>query len=230
MEIQHYERMTNSSQRRGLDYQRAGHRLGQFIRSKNPSIQQMQGMLADLLGDDELLLTIRDVISRPVFSPLRDLAGSGKGAIERHALLQELGKSYLPKIVDSVGLLISGMLETAEEGKVQVEERNPRPTIVSVPDQLAAASNRVDKKEASYSSFSDPWTAEIRVTSPSPGDAGGESQHVADSEKPKRLSPSDICDENLWNSTRDPEIDKAFLKAWNLRWFNRNYRPRLEDE
>jgi hypothetical protein len=39
--------------------------------------------------------------------------------------------------------------------------------------------------------------------------------------EPKRLNASEICGENLWNKPRDPEVDKALSKAWNLRWFNK---------
>lgn len=48
-------------------------------------------------------------------------------------------------------------------------------------------------------------------------------------EEAKRLAASAICEETLWNRQRDPEIDKRFLEAWNLRWFNKRYRPRLSD-
>ena len=48
-------------------------------------------------------------------------------------------------------------------------------------------------------------------------------------EKAKSLKPSEVCDENLWNPTHNPERDRAFLKAWNLGWFNKTYRPRLSD-
>ena len=50
-----------------------------------------------------------------------------------------------------------------------------------------------------------------------------------DNLKAKRLQPVEYCDEYLFNRTRNPERDRAFLKAWNLRWFNRRYRPRMND-
>jgi hypothetical protein len=49
-------------------------------------------------------------------------------------------------------------------------------------------------------------------------------------EEARRLAASAICDETLWNRQRDPEMDRRFLEAWNLRWFNKRYRPRLGDE
>lgn len=60
-----------------------------------------------------------------------------------------------------------------------------------------------------------------------------EKENDPQSEQPgvtKRISPSEYCDENLFNRTHSPERDKAFLKAWNIGWFNKRYRPRLNDD
>ena len=92
-------------------YRTVGGRLGAYIRSNNPSTQQIQSLLGDLLANDELLLPMRDVVARPSFTALRDFAGSGGGAAQRDALLQELARSYLPTVVDGVGQLINGMLD-----------------------------------------------------------------------------------------------------------------------
>ena len=92
-------------------YRIVGGRLGAYIRSNNPSTQQIQGFLGDLLANDELLLPMRDVVARPSFTALRDFAGSGGGVIQRDALLQDLARSYLSNVVDGVGQLINGMLD-----------------------------------------------------------------------------------------------------------------------
>lgn len=92
-------------------YRTVGGRLGAYIRSNNPSTQQIQSLLGDLLANDELLLPMRDVVARQSFPALRDFAGSGGGAIQRDALLQELARSYLPNIVDAVGQLVNGFLD-----------------------------------------------------------------------------------------------------------------------
>lgn len=95
-------------------YRQVGGRLGAYIRANNPSTQQIQGLLADLLAGDELLPIMRDVVSRPSFAPIKVLAGSGAGRIQLDALLQDLGRSYLPKIIDSIDKLISGALDIPE--------------------------------------------------------------------------------------------------------------------
>lgn len=50
-----------------------------------------------------------------------------------------------------------------------------------------------------------------------------------DNLKAKRLRTVEYCDENLFHRIHNPERDRAFLKAWNLRWFNKRYRPRMND-
>ena len=50
------------------------------------------------------------------------------------------------------------------------------------------------------------------------------------SEQTKRLNATEYCDENLFNRTHSAERDRAFLKAWNLGWFNKRYRPRLRND
>ena len=92
-------------------YRQVGGRLGAYIRANNPSKQQIQGLLADLLAEDELLATMREVVIRPSFHTLQGLAGSGGGAVQRDVLLQELGRRYLPSVVEEVAQLINGMLD-----------------------------------------------------------------------------------------------------------------------
>lgn len=92
-------------------YRQVGGRLGAYIRANDPSTQQIQGLLGDLLAEDELLNPMRDVVARPLFAALRDRIGSGAGEVQRDALLQELARSYLPGVVDGVGQLVNGMLD-----------------------------------------------------------------------------------------------------------------------
>lgn len=96
-------------------YRQVGGRLWAYIRANDPSTQQIQAFLGDLLAGDELLLPMRDLVARPIFQSIRGLAGSGQGVIQRDSCLQELSRSYLPKIVDQVNQLISGMLDLAKK-------------------------------------------------------------------------------------------------------------------
>lgn len=97
------------------NYREVGERLGTYIRSKNPSAQQIQALLADLLAGDDLLVPMREVVSRPSFARLQVLSGRSDGAIKRDALVQDLSRSYLPTVVDSVRLVLDGVLDTKDE-------------------------------------------------------------------------------------------------------------------
>ncbi len=92
-------------------YRQVGGRLGAYIRSNNPTTQQIQGLLADLLTGDELLLPMRDLVARKCFINLQPFAGSGRGIVQREACLQELARSYLPIVVDQISQVINGMLD-----------------------------------------------------------------------------------------------------------------------
>lgn len=93
------------------DYREVGARLGAYIRTNNPSTQQIQGLLADLLAGNELLPTMKEVVSLPSFHGIQALTGSGGGAVQRDALLQELGRRYLPSVLEEVAQTINGMLD-----------------------------------------------------------------------------------------------------------------------
>lgn len=95
-------------------YRQVGERLGAYIRANNPSTQQVQGLLSDLLAGDELLHTMRDVASRPSFLALHPLAGSGSGASHRDALLDELSRRYLPDVIDELSQLLDGLLNVPD--------------------------------------------------------------------------------------------------------------------
>lgn len=253
-------------------YRQTGGRLGAYIRSKQPTTQQIQALLGDLLSNDELLIPAKDAVARPGFKQLASLAGSGTGSVQRNALLQELARAYLPSVVNDLSKLLNGMLDIGEtkgsrEPKKREKEQLPEdpwnsylqeakdsasqdPAITV--NQLAAdlgvnsdiilgilISNGI---VATATQIIDPSAAEVVA------EALRSSSYFADSvqrgneleeemnkartqkEKQKRLSASEICDENLWNRQRDPEVDRRFLEAWNLRWFNKKYRPRLEKD
>jgi hypothetical protein len=92
-------------------YREIGGRLGAYVRANNPSTQQTQSFLSDLLADDELLLPMRDLVTRQCFGSLKAFAGSGGGAVQRDACLQDLARSYLPIVVDKIRECLNGMLD-----------------------------------------------------------------------------------------------------------------------
>jgi hypothetical protein len=236
-------------------FRQAGERLGAYIRASDPSTQQIQALLADLLADDELQQPMRDAVSRPRFASLRELAGTGGGSVQREALLQELARSYLPKVVDGIRDVMNGMLNlAAKEVNLQGDfnsavrqETDPwespttrREISTSSEESLTvkdfAKRLGIDSSEviqillskgviATAAQIIDATAARIvrqELSKLASEDAG------RDATESKRLGAAEICDETIWNRQRDPEIDKRFLEAWNLRWFNKRYRPRLE--
>jgi hypothetical protein len=112
------------------NYRQIGGRLGAFIRTNNPTTQQIQALLSDLLADDELLLPMRDLVARKCFSALREFAGSGRGILQRDTCLQEISKIYLPSITTRIAQLINGIVDLPEKQSTsapqdQKEERIP---------------------------------------------------------------------------------------------------------
>jgi tetratricopeptide (TPR) repeat protein len=102
------------------DYRQVGERLGAYIRENNPSTQQIQAFLTDLLAGDELLNPVLDVVSRPSFKTIKDLSGSFASTVNREACLQEAAKSYLPEVVDKIRVLLSTLSKTTDEQKSTV--------------------------------------------------------------------------------------------------------------
>ena len=189
-------------------YRQVGGRLGAYIRTCSPSTLQIQGLLADLLVGDDLLPTMREVAGCASFHALQRLAGSGGGVIQRDVLLNELSRRYLPVVVEEVNELINGMLDLKQA-----------PFNMSA-DKGAAITERQDQESQ------DPWARSDSVQADL--DRSNRGSRATASHTQRQLSPSEICDETIWNAQRDPDIDKRFLEAWNLRWFNKRYRPRLE--
>jgi hypothetical protein len=251
-------------------YSQLGESLGGYIRVNNPSTQQIQAFLGDLLANDELLLPMRDVVARPSFGALAALAGSGNGTVQRDAIVQELARSYLPAVVSNVKRVLTGMLALTDHGgssgpastnsdqskedlwsaKTQEQQHSPsarsRITVNQLADEIKATSSEVISILLARGIVATATQALDRDAVKIVLDGICESEEECDEksadleremansksskEEAKRLAASAICDETLWNRQRDPEIDKRFLEAWNLRWFNKRYRPRLSDE
>ena len=258
------------------NYRQVGGKLAAYMRANDPSTQQIQALLSDLLAGDDLLLPMRDAVSRPGFSALMALAGSGAGTVERQALLQELGRFYLPIVIEGVGTVLAGMLDLASSGSASAGSSPGRDEDKFDPWQDASYKSRVpwDTKGwvtiqdlavylgvetdniirflhgrgilATASQTIDPEAVLAVLEELDRPRAEKKQEECAEdlvklmgdlrsgtarreSHESKRLS-SAICDDTIWNPQRDPELDKRFLEAWNLRWFNKRYRPRLEKD
>ena len=92
-----------------------GGRLAVVLRQRQgklPSPAAMQGIAADLVGDKtELLLPLKDLLSRPGFQVLVAKAGSGRGVVERQALLADLERTFSPAVITAMEELLGGFLD-----------------------------------------------------------------------------------------------------------------------
>jgi hypothetical protein len=72
-----------------------------------PSVSALQAVVADLAADQfQLVLPLKELVSRPAFPALAAKAGSGSGAVERQALLQTMEATFTALIITEAYLLI----------------------------------------------------------------------------------------------------------------------------
>ena len=92
-----------------------GGRLAVFVRqqtNQDPTASNLQAAAADLAaGDADLVLPLKDLVTRPAFRSLTSKAGSGGGSLERHALLLSMQTRYAPQVLDALGEVLSGFLD-----------------------------------------------------------------------------------------------------------------------
>jgi len=81
-----------------------------------PSAQILQALASDFAaGHDDLVLPLKDLLLKPAFRLLIPKAGSGKGALERQALLQSMRKTFAPAVIDALGDVLSGFLDLPKD-------------------------------------------------------------------------------------------------------------------
>lgn len=170
------------------NYRQVGGRVGAHIRSRNPSIQQIQAVLADLLAGDSLLPTMRDVVSHPSFGQLQALAGSGGGFVQRDALLQDLKARYLPEVVHKVSEFISGMLD------LSVHERSDK----------AVNSPKQDRTDLAS-------TALMPVDIPTPKNPALQQERSDQSTSPSKGIQPISSSEGLTDQTKNTQIAAAVI-------------------
>jgi hypothetical protein len=69
-------------------------------------------VVADLAADQvQLVLPLKELVSRPAFPALAAKAGSGSGAVESQALLQTMEATFTPALVEAVGDFLYGFLD-----------------------------------------------------------------------------------------------------------------------
>ena len=102
-----------------LNYRILGRNYSLYLRNNKPSLSQSQSFLSDALAEDNLLPSLRDLISRPGFASIQLLAGTGQGLIERDSLLHELRKTYLPSVIEDITSFLDGILDRDDSQQSQ---------------------------------------------------------------------------------------------------------------
>ncbi|AKN60958.1 hypothetical protein WB44_07415 [Synechococcus sp. WH 8020] len=96
-------------------YRAIGGRLAVVLRQRKGQVSsaaRLQAIAADLLGDrTELLVPLKDLVSRPGFELLVEKAGSGRGVVERRALLADMERTYSPAVINALEELVNGFLD-----------------------------------------------------------------------------------------------------------------------
>ena len=89
----------------GLAYARGLERLD------DRSLKGQRALLSDLLAGDAVLgVPLRELLERQAFQSLPGSGGPGVSRAWRDSLLQELGRSILPELLDQVGEFLDGVL------------------------------------------------------------------------------------------------------------------------
>lgn len=99
-------------------YRHIGVKLGQYLQTTDgaiPTTAALQALVADLIGDnDDLLVPMRDLVSRPSFQALIGNAGSGKGRIQRDCLIEEMRLIFSKQVISALEDLLDGFLDLPE--------------------------------------------------------------------------------------------------------------------
>lgn len=96
-----------------MGYRQIGQTLASHINQSSgvPTGAALQGMIADLAADHpELLLPMRDLVSRPAFQALIAKADSGGGMLQRDALINEVRPLFSALVLEALSELLNGFL------------------------------------------------------------------------------------------------------------------------
>ncbi|MEB3321134.1 MAG: hypothetical protein VKI63_09380 [Cyanobium sp.] len=99
----------------GSIYSRIGRELAAFLAQRpegraDPVV--LAAVVADLAGSaQELITPLKDLVHRPGFTALASRAGSGSGALQRDALLNELSAIYSSQVISGFTDLLNALLD-----------------------------------------------------------------------------------------------------------------------
>jgi hypothetical protein len=123
-----------------------GQQLALILSQSSGSIStpaRLQGLVADLAAEQqELLLPLKDLVSRPAFQALIPRAGSGSGAVQRDVLIQAMEATFSRQVIQALRELLDGFLNlppgSADQAGGESEVFTRQPATPPVPPQPAA--------------------------------------------------------------------------------------------
>jgi len=126
-----------------------------------PSAQTLQALASDFAaGHDDLVLPLKLLLLKPAFRQLIPKAGSGKGALERQALLQSMQNTFAPAVIDALADVLSGFLDLPKDSTSEAaipathpdSIPNTQPRSISQEKQRQPTSPTADSPSASSAS------------------------------------------------------------------------------
>lgn len=98
-----------------LRWRELGRRLARTLSQSGSSIStpaRLQGLVADLAADQQdLLLPLKDLVTRPAFQSLIPRAGSGSGAVQRDVLIQAMEATFSRRVIQAIAEVLDGFLD-----------------------------------------------------------------------------------------------------------------------
>ena len=132
--------MTGPAGMAGSELRVLGERLAGHLRQaagRRDSVAGRQALVADLFaGRDDLLIPLKDVVSRPSFEALLEPGGARRAAVQRDALLGELQALYAPVVVDRLAEVLNGFLGLSATAPLPT---TPLPSAAPAPAAAAAS-------------------------------------------------------------------------------------------
>ncbi len=127
--------MTGPAGMAGSELRVLGERLADYLRQaggrrdgRRDSVAGRQALVADLFaGRDDLLIPLKDVVSRPSFEALLEPGGAQRAAVQRDALLGELQALYAPVVVDRLAEVLNGFLGLSAPAPAPASTSAPPP-------------------------------------------------------------------------------------------------------
>jgi hypothetical protein len=96
-----------------------GRQLGEYAQGQTDtklSPVALQSVVADLAAKmPDLQASLRDILSRQSFTAIIQYALSGRGMIQRDALIQEISRVYHPDVLDDLEEVLNGFLAVSGE-------------------------------------------------------------------------------------------------------------------